>query len=437
MYRTAITKLEKWKNSKNRKPLVIYGSRQVGKTWLMREFGEKHYESVVYFSFDSDILYKKIFENDFNIVRIINELSIAAGIKISPETLIIFDEIQECPRALTSLKYFNENASEYQIITAGSLLGVISLEGTGFPVGKVDSFTMYPMSFYEFLEAIDNRFMEILKSHDFNTISTFHEIIIELLKQYFYVGGMPAAVKVYAESRDFYEMRNVQKIILDSYYADFAKHIPAATIARTRNIWNSVPTQLAKESKRFLYSDMKEGSRGRNYEAALDWLTSTNLIKLLHRVNLPNMPLIAYRQASVFKIYMNDIGLLSSLAGLIPQIYLDDNVKTFTHYKGGLTEQYVLQELLAADDSMPVFYWADEKNTSEVEFVLQYNGEIIPLEVKSGQNIKSRNLDTYRKKFQPKISVRSSLKQFGRSNDLYSIPLYLIGSIKEIIGNTV
>ena len=435
MYRTAIKKLEKWKNSKNRKPMVIFGTRQVGKTWLIKEFGAKNYLSTAYISFDSDSRLKNIFEKDLNIQRIIRELSIAVNIKITPDTLIIFDEVQECPRALTSLKYFNENANEYQVIAAGSLLGVMTLEGTGYPVGKVDSFTMYPMSFYEFLEAVENRYTEMLKSMDFMTIAVFHESIIELLKQYFYVGGMPLAVIAYSETGDFNEVRETQKIILNSFYADFAKHIPAATIARTRDIWNSAPTQLAKENKRFLYSDMKQGSRGRNYETALDWLTSTNLIKLLYRVSIPNMPLIAYKQTPVFKIYINDIGLLSAQAGLIPQIYLDDNIKTFTHYKGGLAEQYVLQELIAVNDSMLVYYWADEKNSAEIEFVLQHGSEIIPLEVKSGKNVKSRSLDAYRDRFHPEKIIRTSLKQFGKSGNLYSIPLYMIGSISDILAS--
>jgi len=453
MYRFAIEKLEKWKNSIAKpefKPLLIYGARQVGKTWLMKEFGKKNYDSVAYISFDSNKLLKNIFEKDFSIPRIIHELSIADGKKITPDTLIIFDEIQECPRALTSLKYFNENACQYQIIAAGSLLGVMTLEGTGFPVGKVDIFTMYPMSFYEFLNVLDNRFLEILKNLDFPSIATFHNSIIELLKQYFFVGGMPAAVKKYTETHDFGEVRDVQRTILDSYYADFARHIPSTYIARTRDIWESVPTQLAKENKRFLYSDMKEGSRGRNYELALNWLKNTNLIHKLYRVSLPNMPLIGYRQAAIFKLYMNDIGLLSARTWLDPKIYLepsetskgdtsmlhdssfDENNRTFSHYKGGFAEQFVLQELITANDKMPIYYWATDKNTAEIEFLIQHKGEIIPIEVKSGKNVKSESLNTYRTEFNPACAVRASLKNYGFVNGLYSVPLYLIGSITEI-----
>jgi len=433
MYRAAIEKLEKWKNSGNRKPLVIYGARQVGKTWLMKEFGAKNFNSVAYISFDSDSLLKNIFEKDLKIPRIIQELSIATGIKIRPDTLIIFDEIQECPRALTSLKYFCENAPEYHVFAAGSLLGVMTLEGTGFPVGKVDILTMYPMSFYEFMDAVDKRFLQSLKNLDFQTIAVFHDSIIGLLKQYFFTGGMPAAVKKYSDTRDFSEVRDVHRIIIDSYYADFAKHIPSTYITRTRDIWGSVPAQLAKENKRFLYSDMKEGSRGRDYETALSWLTNTNLINKLYRVSLPYMPLIGYRQPAIFKLYLNDVGLLSARTGLDPKIYLDDNNRTFSHYKGGIAEQFVLQELITADDKLPIYYWATDKNTAEVEFVIQYDGEIIPIEVKSGKNVKSESLNIYRDEFRPVRAVRTSQKNYGVIDGLYSVPLYMIGSLAEIL----
>jgi len=433
MYRSAIEKLEKWKNSTNRKSLVLYGARQVGKTWLMKEFGAKHFDSFAYISFDSDNQLKNIFEKDLNIPRIIHELSIASGMQITKETLIIFDEVQECPRALTSLKYFNENAPDFYIIAAGSLLGVMTLEGTGFPVGKVDLLTIYPMSFYEFMDAIDNRFLPSLKNLDFQTIATFHESIIELQKQYFFTGGMPAAVKRYLETKNFNEVRDVQRMILDSYYADFAKHIPSNYIARTRDIWESVPTQLAKENKRFLYSDMKQGSRGRDYEIALNWLTNTNLVFKLYRVSLPNMPLIGYKQDAIFKLYMNDIGLLSARAGLDPKIYLAESAATFSHYKGGLSEQFALQELIAANDTLSVYYWATDKNTAEVEFVMQYDNDIIPIEVKSGRNVKSESLNVYRNEFKPARAVRASQKNYGAADGLYSVPLYLLGSLTEIL----
>jgi len=441
MYRSAIEKLEKWKKSDDRKPLVIYGARQVGKTWLMKEFGTKYYNSAAYISFDSDSVLRNIFEKDFSIPRIIHELSIATGLIITPETLLIFDEVQECPRALTSLKYFNENAPEYHIIAAGSLLGVMTLEGTGFPVGKVEILTMYPMSFYEFLGAVDDRFLQCIKALDFQTIATFHDLIVELLKQYFFTGGMPAAVKKYSENHDFNEVRDVQRIILDSYYADFAKHIPSSYIARTRDIWQSVPTQLAKENKRFLYSDMKEGSRGRDYEIALNWLTNTNLIHKIYRVSLPNIPLIGYKQSAIFKLYMNDIGLLAAKTGLDPKIYLEsssessriDANKTFTHYKGGFAEQFALQELIIANNTLPIYYWATDKNTAEIEFIIQYKNDIIPIEIKAGKNVRSESLNIFRKEFNPSRSIRASLKKYGFADGLYSVPLYMIGSLCQIL----
>jgi predicted AAA+ superfamily ATPase len=293
---------------------------------------------------------------------------------------------------------------------------------------------MYPMSFFEFLDAVDSRFLQILINLDFSSIAVFHDSIVDLLKQYFFTGGMPAAVKRYSDTHDFGEVRDVQRTILDSYYADFAKHIPSIYIARTRDIWESVPVQLAKENKRFLYSDMKEGSRGRNYELALNWLTNTNLIHKLYRVSLPYMPLVGYKQTAVFKLYMNDIGLLSARAGLDIKSYIDDSSKTFSHYKGGLAEQFVLQELIAANDKLPVFYWATDKNTAEIEFLIQYENEIIPLEVKYGKNVKSESLNTYRNEYRPAHSIRASLKKYGIVDDLYSVPLYLTGNIAKILG---
>ena len=293
---------------------------------------------------------------------------------------------------------------------------------------------MYPMSFYEFLDTVDSRFLQSLKTLDFQTIATFHDSLIELLKQYFFTGGMPAAVKKYSQTHSFDEVRDVQRIILDSYYADFAKHIPSAYIARTRDIWESVPTQLAKENKRFLYSDMKAGSRGRDYEIALNWLTDTNLIHRLYRISVPNMPLIGYKQNAIFKLYMNDVGLLSARAELDPKTYIDKDNRTFTHYKGGLAEQFVLQELIATNDKLPIYYWATDKNTAELEFVIQYKGDIIPIEVKSGKNVKSESLNTYRREFRPASVIRASQKNYGVADDLYSVPLYMIRSLAEILG---
>jgi len=443
MQRSMIQKLLKWKNKPNRKPLVLYGVRQAGKTWLMKDFGAKHYRQTAYVSFDNNEQVKRIFNDDFDISRIVRALSIETGMTINPDdTLIVFDEVQECPRALTSLKYFDEhsmeNAGKYHIIAAGSLLGVMSLEGTGFPVGKVDILTLYPMSFLEFLDAVDNRFVEIIKESNFRQLSVFHASIIDLLQQYLFVGGMPAAVKNYAGARDFSEVREVQKTILDSYYADFAKHIPATTIAKVRAIWDSAPAQLAKENKRFLYSDMKQGSRGREYEIALQWLKDSGLLFMLNRVSLPKVPLIAYREMPIFKLYMPDVGLLSARSSLSQRAFLETDHNVFSHYKGVLAEQFVLQEILAAYDYLPVYYWAAEKNDAEIEFVIQSKNAkeediVIPLEVKAGKNVKSESLKTYRNTFNPEITVRGSLLEYSRNKGNYEIPLYMIGNVIDKI----
>jgi predicted AAA+ superfamily ATPase len=432
--RKTIEQLARWKDKTNRKPLVLYGLRQVGKTWLMKEFGRKYFQKTVYISFDNNERAAKIFESDFNIERIIRELSIESDTEINADdTLIIFDEIQEYPRALTCLKYFNENAPQYHIISAGSLLGVMSLEGTGFPVGKVDMLTLYPMTFFEFMEAVDSRYLQIIKGIESPTLSVFHDSIMELLLQYFFVGGMPAAVKTYVETKSFTQTREVQDFILNAYYADFAKHIPAANIAKVRTIWGSVPAQLAKENKRFLYSEMKQGSRGRDYEIAMQWLKDARLVHILNRVSLPKMPLIAYQEMPVFKLYMPDVGLLAARTNLNPKAYIDTEPAVFSHYKGMLAEQFVLQELLAAETRVPIYYWASEKNTAEIEFVIQYKNKIIPLEVKSGKNIKSQSLKRYIEHFNPETVIRVSSQKYSRNEGRIELPLYMVGNIFNVI----
>jgi predicted AAA+ superfamily ATPase len=409
--------------------------RQVGKTWLMVEFGKQNYKNSVYLSFDNNPLARAIFSKDFNTVRIIKELEIANKIKINPnETLIILDEIQECPLALTSLKYFQENAPMYHVIAAGSFLGVINFEGSGFPVGKLDRITLYPMTFLEFLEAIgENRFVRLIDELDFSSLSTFKDKIIELLKQYFCVGGMPEVVKMYVNTRNFDDVRNVQKNIIKDYYADFSKHIPPRDIAKVRLLWDSVPIQLAKENKRFLYSDMKRNSRGRDYETALKWLEDTGLVYKLNRISLPNMPLLAYAENSIFKLYAPDIGLLLAQAELDSKIYFEEDNKIFSHYKGTLAEQFVLQELKANNPDRPIYYWANNKNTAEIEFIIQLANKIIPIEVKSGNNTKSASLIAYINQFEPTIAIQTSLRDYNKNNMLYSIPLYSIAKIKKII----
>jgi len=446
MLRKASADLLKWKESAGRKPLMVYGIRQVGKSWLIKDFGANHYKNMAYVTFDNNPRAKAIFEDDFDTKRILHELEIETDTKIIPgETLIILDEIQVCKRAVTSLKYFNEDAKEYHVIAAGSLLGVMTLgqdedekpDGTGFPVGNVDRITIFPMNFLEFLMAIgEERFANLIQNQDFKTIATFADKISDLMKQYFYVGGMPGAVKTYAETRNFSDVRSIQQNLLNDYYADFAKHVPKEDIAKTRKLWDSIPLQLGKENKRFLYSDIKKGSRGRDYESALQWLLDAGMASQVKRIKRPNIPLKAYSEDNIFKLYMPDIGLLSAMTALEPRAYLEPNNAIFNHFKGVLAEQFVFQELRASDERLPIYFWANEANRAEIEFILQTNNQIIPVEVKAGKNVKSESLRSYitQEDFHVQTAIRASLLNYGITNNIYetdcslhSIPLYMVG----------
>jgi len=457
MFRKASVGLLRWKNSNDRKPLMIYGIRQVGKSWLMKDFGRNHYKNIAYVTFDNNPRARAIFNDDFDTKRIINELGIETNTKIIPgDTLIILDEIQTCKRAITSLKYFNEDSNEYHIMAAGSLLGVMTLGqdeekdsgkdsesyNTGFPVGKIDRMTVYPMNFLEFLTAIgEERFAKLIENLDFKTISTFAEKISSLMKLYFYIGGMPAVVKKYSETKHLADIQDIQYELIDDYYADFAKHVPKEDLAKVRKIWESIPLQLGKENKRFLYSDLKKGGRGRDYETSLQWLLDAGMVHKICRINRPNMPLKAYKEDNIFKLYMPDIGLLSALTALDPKVYLEPNNAIFNHYKGVLAEQFALQEL-RNDERLPIYFWANDTNRAEIEFVLQANNKIIPVEVKSGKNIKSESLRSYitKEDFAAEVAIRSSLLNYGTVNNiydtkctLYDIPLYMIGEFKRIL----
>jgi predicted AAA+ superfamily ATPase len=424
--------LKNWAKQPNRRPLILHGVRQVGKTWLMQTFGRENFKKTAYINFDHNPVAQNIFAKDLNIKRIVSELSIEANTAITPnDTLIVFDEVQECQAAKNSLKYFYENAPEYPVIAAGSLLGVAQ---GGMPVGKVDLLTLRPMTFLEFLLAVgEDRFARLIRNRDFASLSTFQDKISDNLKQYFYVGGMPEAVKTYAATRNLNETRQVQHRLLDAYYADFTRHIPAGEIARVKLIWDSLPEQLAKENKRFTYSEMKPGSRGREYETALQWLKDAGMALKLNRVKLPQLPLAAYADAKLFKLYMPDIGLLAARSALAPRAYLESNNQVFTHFKGALAEQFVAQEFAANYTHLPLYYWSNETNTAEIEFIIQLNDLIIPLEVKSGKNVKSRSLKTYREKFNPPISLRAALVNYSRNKGLRDIPLYAISEIGALL----
>ena len=350
MERELFAKLEKWKNKKKRKPLIIQGARQVGKTWIMKEFGARYFKNTIYINFDNNEIMKKVFEIDFDTSRIISAIKIEFGKSFNVEdTLIIFDEIQEAPKALASLKYFNENASQYAIMAAGSLLGVALHQGTSFPVGKVDFMHLYPLNFYEFLCAMgEKQLAQLLESNDYEMINAYSIKYIELLKKYYYVGGMPEAVQTYIDTDDFYEVREIQKSLLKYYEEDFSKHAPKEVIPRIMMVWNSIPSQLAKENRKFMYGSIREGARAKDFELAIQWLEDAGLIIRSYRITKPDIPLIAYMEINHFKMFMLDVGLLAAKGDIHAKVLLDD-CRIFEEFKGALTEQFVAQQLKASE----------------------------------------------------------------------------------------
>lgn len=431
MYRYAINDLIAWKNSPNHMPLIIKGARQVGKTWLMQEFGKTQYEKVAYISFDSNPRLDTLFKKDFNIKRLIDGLNIEVGFNITPkDTLLIFDEIQENPLALTSLKYFCENAPEYDIVAAGSLLGVAHHKGTGFPVGKVEYLNLYPLSFKEFLLAMnENQILEIIDKNDFEMQKVFKERIIDLLRRYCYVGGMPKVVLSFSQEQDYNLVRKIQRNILSDYESDFSKHIPPVQVERTRLLWNAIPSQLVKENKKCVYGKIRQGARAKDFEIALNWLIESGLIHKVSRVTEPNMPLKAYEDVSAYKLFLLDVGLLGAMTDLDSRSLLE-NDKLFNDYNGAVTEQYVLQEFKTIGE-LPAFYWAS--NRAELDFLIQYQNNIIPVEVKATINLQAKSLKSFRQKYEPKISIRTSLADYEENTGLFNIPLYDIENVKEII----
>lgn len=431
MYRIAIEKLLKWKESKHRKPLIIEGARQVGKTWLMKEFGRQAYADTVYINFDSNSRMAELFASDLDTDRLMMGLEIYAGRKIDPDsTLLIFDEVQEVPRALTSLKYFYENAPQYHIVCAGSLLGIALHEGTSFPVGKVDFLKLYPLSFKEFLMAADKeRFAELLDKLDFQMITSFRQTYIDALKYYYFVGGMPEAVQSFAENKDFNEVRDIQKRILAAYEQDFSKHAPNDMVPKIRMLWNSIPSQLAKENKKFIYGLVREGARAKEYETAIMWLSDCGLVHKVSRVNAAGVPLKAYEDLKAFKLFMVDVGLLGCMAGLRQHTLLDGN-DLFVEFKGALTEQYVCQQLKTIED-LGVYYYTNDRGSCEVDFVVDTGELIIPVEVKAEVNLRAKSLKTYQEKFSPAVSIRTSMTDYKKEDRLINLPLYAIEQLSS------
>ena len=429
MYRIAIEKLYKWKNNKRRKPLIIEGARQVGKTWLMKEFGKQAYADTVYINFDSNSRMANLFSADLDTDRLIMGLELYAGRKINPEnTLLIFDEVQEVPRALASLKYFYENAPQYHIVCAGSLLGIALHQGTSFPVGKVDFLKLYPLSFSEFLMATGNeRFAELLKNKDYEMITSFKQTYIDALKHYYFIGGMPEAVQSFAESKDFNEVRAIQKRILAAYEQDFSKHAPNEIVPKIRMLWNSIPSQLARENKKFIYGLVREGGRAREYETAIMWLSDCGLVHKVSRVNAAGIPLKAYEDLKAFKLFVVDVGLLGCMTGLRQRTLLDGD-DLFVEFKGALTEQYVCQQLKTIED-LGVYYYTNDRGSCEIDFVVDTGEQIVPIEVKAETNLRAKSLKTYRERFEPELSVRTSMADYKKEDCLLNLPLYAIENI--------
>lgn len=433
MRRLKLAELIEWKNSASRKPLILRGARQVGKTWLMKEFGKTYYEQTVYVNFEKNKRLKTLFSDGFDIQRIFIALQAESGLVIDAKnTLIIFDEIQAIPEAITSLKYFCEDAPEYHIIAAGSLLGLAIHSNISFPVGKVVFIDLYPLSYIEFLEALgDSSLIEMLKLNDWKLLTAYKSKFIDRLRQYYYVGGMPEAVLRFSESFDFIKVREIQKQILNAYDQDFSKHAPIAIVPRIRMVWNSIPAQLAKENRKFIFGLIKEGSRAKDYELALSWLIDCGQVYRIPRVSKPGMPLKANEDRSAFKLFMVDVGLLSAMGDIDPKIIFAGS-EIFSEFKGALTEQFVLQQLINLKE-FNIFYWSAEHSTSEVDFVVQYQDFVIPLEVKAEENVQAKSLKIYHQKFNPKISVRTSMSDFREQDWIVNLPLYAINELKRIL----
>lgn len=434
--RLIIDDLQRWKQSKYRKPLILKGVRQVGKTWILNEFGKQYYDNIAYFNFDEQEELVSFFETTKDVKRILQNLMMVNGSPILPKTtLVIFDEIQECNKALNTLKYFCEKAPEYHIACAGSLLGIVLSKPSSFPVGKVDFMTIHPMSFTEFLIANgDEDLVNYLKS--INVIEPIPEIFFnqlqEKLKMYFITGGMPEAVRLWTEERDTGLVQTALKNILNAYELDFSKHAEIKDIAKLGMIWNSIPSQLARENKKFLYNAVKEGARAREYEDALTWLCNAGMVYKIYRSTKPGLPMSAYDDLTSFKVYAVDTGLLRRVALLDP-VAFKEGIRLFTEFKGALTENFVLQSLADKYEAIPR-YWTSG-GQAEVDFIIQRGNEIIPIEVKADQNVNSRSLTLYGQKYEAetKIRLRFSLRNLKQDGNLLNIPLFMIDYVDKLI----
>ncbi|OHE41441.1 MAG: ATPase [Tenericutes bacterium GWF2_57_13] len=432
MKRKAMNELVEWKNSSSRKPMIIKGARQVGKTWLMQEFGKQNFKKSAYINFDRNERMKSLFSGDFSPERILKGLSIESGVPIEPDqTLIILDEIQEVPAALQSLKYFCEDREHpYYIIAAGSLLGIALHAGTSFPVGKVDSMELYPLSFTEFLDAIGlSIYADLLEANDFTMITAFKDKYIDAMKIYYFVGGMPAAVMEYIASGNLENVRRLQKQLISDYENDFSKHAPMEVVRRINMVWNGIPSQLAKENKKFIYGVLREGARAKDYELAIQWLSDCGLCHKISRITKGGFPLKAYEDSSAFKLYLVDVGLLGAMTDIDAITLLKGN-DIFVEFKGALTEQYVCQQLIYDVGVVP-YYWSADSSSGEVDFVTQHHGEILPIEVKAKENLKAKSLKSFVNKFRIPYGIRISMSDYREQEQLLCLPLY---AISQLIG---
>lgn len=425
MERKLFSKLENWKDKKKRKPLIIQGARQVGKTWIMKEFGKRYFKNTVYINFDNNDVMKKVFQIDFDISRIVSAIKIEYGKSFNAnDTLIIFDEIQEAPEALASLKYFYENAPQYAIIAAGSLLGVALHQGTSFPVGKVDFIQLYPLDFQEFICACgENELAKLLESDDLKNINAYSVKYTELLKRYYYIGGMPEVVQTYLDTDDYNEVRQIQRNLLKYYEEDFSKHAPKEVVPRIMMVWNSIPAQLAKGNRKFIYGCVREGARAKDFELAIQWLEDAGLIIKNYRVSKPDIPLIAYMEINNFKMFMLDVGLLGAKCSITAKVLLD-GCKIFEEFKGALTEQFVAQQLKSSDREL--YYYSTSNSSGEIDFVIQQEMKCIPIEVKAEENLHAKSLKAFCDKFKPEMAIRSSMSDYREQEWMINVPLYLL-----------
>ena len=427
MYREAINELIKWKDSRRRKPLIIEGARQVGKTWLVREFAKTHYKNLAYINFEEQVFLRTLFATDYDVNRIIEAISAATHEVCAPgDTLILFDEIQEAENGITALKYFCENAPQYHLIAAGSLLGLELHKQQSFPVGKVQLMTLYPMSFLEFLTAVnESSLADFIRKQDWGNINLFAPRLQELLRKYYYVGGMPEAVLAFSETADWQEVREIQKEILQGYDRDFSKHAPNDIVPRIRMLWNSIPSQLSKENRKFIYGLVKQGARAREYENALQWLIDGGLVHKVANVSAPRIPLKSYEDSSAFKLFVVDIGLLGAMSDLDSETIVNGN-RIFTEFKGALTEQYVLQQLILKHTT---YYYSKPNSQQEIDFLIEVSGKVIPIEVKAEENLKAKSLRQFVEDNKPEVAYRLSMSPYRKEEWLTNIPLYCAQTI--------